>query len=273
MRTFWLCAVALLAASCQEATGPSALPPRPDELVITPPVEALKIGEGETLAALLIRGNGTRVTVPAAWSSDAPHVASVSSDGRVLAVGLGTATIRATFEALSAQRSLRVVPDFGGSWRGEYRITGCTRTSGSGPDVCRNLLTARFPLALTLAQSGALSAGTLDFYDNTGRALVESGPVEGSIDDGYALLLSGTTRSVDPVHPSETAIADWRTTLTEDRARMIGRFVRNQSFVNFWGPQRLREECEITRLERASGATPRDPVDRGKLARWRRASD
>jgi hypothetical protein len=255
MKTFSLCAVALLAASCQEATRPSALPPRPDELVIAPPIEALKMGEREELAALLVRGDGTRVAVPATWSSDAPQVASVSAEGRVLAVGLGTTTIRATFEALSAQQSLRVVPDYAGRWSGQYRIAGCKRTSGSGPDICRNILNARLPLGVTLVQSAAVPVGTLDLYDNTG-GLLETGPVEGSIDETYALLLSGTTRSVDPVHPRETTIADWRTTLTEDGARMTGRFVQHETFVNFWGPQQLRMECEITRLERVASATP-----------------
>jgi len=176
----------------------------------------------------------------------------------VLGVSLGTATIRATFEALSAQRSLRVVPDYAGTWSGEYRIAGCTWTSGRGPDFCRPILHSRSPLKVALNQAGAQASGTLEFY-SSGGALVESGSVDGSIDESYTLLLSGMTRSVDPVHPSETTVADWRTRLIEDDKGMIGRFVRNMTFINAWGPQQSRMECEIIRLERAV---------RGTLARY-----
>ncbi|HWP99492.1 MAG TPA: hypothetical protein VNK92_03385, partial [Vicinamibacterales bacterium] len=183
-------------------------------------------------------------------ASDAPQVVSVTADGEARGVGLGRATIRAVFEALTATRPLRVVPDFEGVWTGEYRIAKCTRTSGRGPDFCRAILGIQLPFKLALIQTGDRPIGTLDLYDNLGGPL-ETGSVEGSIDDDGALLLAGDTRSLDEVHPRETKITDWRSELAADSDSMIGRFVQTTAFINAWGPQQSREECEIVRLERA----------------------
>ena len=244
----WLCGFAFVAACCQKATRPTALPPGPDLLVIAPPIEALKMGERETLSALLIRGDGSRTAVRASWASDAPQVVSVTADGEARGVGLGRATIRAVFETLTATRPLRVVPDFEGTWSGEYRVAGCTRLSGRGSDYWRFVLGSSVPVRLLASQKAANVTGSLEFYSNL-RALVEAGPVQGVVGDDGALQLSGTTNNVDPVHPSETVLEEWRTSLTQDRAGMVGRFVRNRTFVNAFGPQRVIQE----RSARSSG--------------------
>lgn len=60
---------------------------------VTPAAATLRVGETQTLTALVdaINGAGTSVT----WSSESPTLATVSAAGVVTAVGTGTAVIRA----------------------------------------------------------------------------------------------------------------------------------------------------------------------------------
>jgi hypothetical protein len=248
--------VGLLAGSCQNATGPSPIappsstPPQPDALAIEPTTDALKIGSTATLTAVLVSGNGARRTVPASWSSDAPEVAAIGEDGRVRAVSLGKTTIRARFEALSAVQPMRVVPDYEGTWSGQYRVLNCTRLSGGGSSYCRFILGAALPLRAVVTHEGSSLSGTLEFY-STAHELTEVGPVEGSIDDSGALVLTGTTSSVVSEQPGETKLSDWNTALTGEGDQMTGRFVKNRRFRNFFGWQESREDCELVKVNRS----------------------
>lgn len=248
MRLFGLLAFGLVAGSCHEATGPSATLPQPDVLVIAPALDALKVGATETLNAVLASGDGTRHTVRASWSSDAPEVVAIDDDGRVRALRLGSATIRASFEALVAVRPMRVVPDYDGTWNGEYRVVNCTRLAGSGPSYCKYFFGAVFPLRTVLGQQGA-SLGTIDFYSNTGQ-LTESGQVEARVDPSGALVLTGTARSILSEQPGETRLSEWKTTLAGDGDQMTGSFVRNRRFRNFWGWQESKEDCALVKMTR-----------------------
>src|SRR5436190_18666651 len=93
-RSSCILGLALLASSCHNGTEPSAVPVprRPDLLMITPAIDALKLGSAETLTAAVLSGDGTERTVAASWSSDGPNVVAVSDDGRVRGVGLGKTT-------------------------------------------------------------------------------------------------------------------------------------------------------------------------------------
>lgn len=247
-------AFGLLAWSCQDATRPSPTPPRPDVLMITPAIDGLKLGFMERLTATLVAGDGTRRTVPAVWSSDASNVASVSDEGFVRGLSLGKATVRASFEALSALQAVQVVPDYEGTWSGRFRITGCTRLSGRGPDICPDILVgggAIVRLKTVVTQAGATVTGTIEFSDIAGTEEFAGGPMEGRIDDFGALALTATIRSPHPEHPSETTVNGWSTTLTDDGNQMAGRFTLNRSYQNFWGPQQIKQECLILTLERA----------------------
>jgi hypothetical protein len=255
LRVFGLLTLGLLAGSCHDATRPSLIPPpsstlpQPDVLTITPAIEGLKLDATEALTAVIVSG-ATRRTVPASWSSDAPEVVAVDHEGHVRGVSLGKTNVRATFEALSALQPVRVVLDYEGMWSGDYRITKCTWISGPGPSYCKGLAGAVFPLRAVLTQSGDRLSGTLEFYTNTHDPF-EAGPVEGSIDDSGALMLSGTIPSVVSEQPGETRLSDWNTTLTADGDRLAGRFVRYPHFRNFWGWQESREDCEIVNVTRS----------------------
>jgi uncharacterized protein YjdB len=72
-------------------------PPTVRGVAITPTVATIRVGETQSLSAVVdaVNGAGTGVT----WSSESPTVVSVSSTGLVTAIAIGTGTIRATSAA------------------------------------------------------------------------------------------------------------------------------------------------------------------------------
>ena len=245
MRFLSLLIPALLAWSCGNSTGPGS--PGADVLTITPAVDAVKVGSTVTLAAVVVSSDGTRRSVAASWSSDAPGVVAVSGDGRVSGISLGKSTIHAKFEALSADQPMRAVPDYGGTWSGDYLVVACTQVSGNVA-ICRTGIV--FPIRVVVTQDGASVSGTLELYSTDGL-LVESGPVMGSIDEAGALVLAGTTTSVEAEQPGQTQISGWSTTLVSEGAQMTGRFTGHRHFQNFFGLQESIETCELVGVTRS----------------------
>ncbi len=242
---------AFLAVSCQGVANPSAIQPRPDMLAIEPALDGLTLGSSQVLTAVIVSGDGKRRTAAVSWMSDVPEVVTIDANGRISGARLGRSTIRAQSDAFSASLPLRVVPNYAGSWSGEYRQKSCGRLSGGGPDpYCRFTAGGVFRIRTTLMHTGATVSGTLELFDNTGRVIVETGSVDGVIDAGNALILSGTAFGTDPSEHSESTLSEWSTTLATDGASMAGRFVRNLTFQNLWGPQALKITGEPLTLQR-----------------------
>ena len=171
--------------------------------MIVPAIEALRVSSSEQLAAVLVSGDGTQRRVPVVWTSDAPDVAGVVADGLVTSRRLGAAVITATAQGLSTQQPLQVVPNYEGRWTGTRRVTGCTRISGAGPDLCRFVVVnggAVLPLALTLKHDYSGVLGTLELLDAATHRPLEVGEVDGAFAEGGALTLSGRTQSTLPDH-------------------------------------------------------------------------
>jgi hypothetical protein len=171
--------------------------------------------------------------------------------------GAVTSSLRpagAELDALSAAAPNRkAVPNYTGTWSGKYHVTGCTRACGLGPSVCDTLLPppgATYALRLTLTQQDRLLSGTLDLFDNTGGAIVETGPVTAILDESEALVVSGMTNTTDPSEPSQSTLSAWRSVLSENGNVMMGRFIRNRTFRNFWGTQQLKIDCELVDFRR-----------------------
>ncbi len=137
-----LCAVSL--ASCNRATptAPSPVAPAPPPVSQLPPTESILsislIGDQWVfanaapvqMAARLVTSttpfeyviDNERVT----WTVEPAGIATIDRQGRVTPVANGTATVRATLGEKVGTNPIRVLPDFSGSWSGEYVVTGCT---------------------------------------------------------------------------------------------------------------------------------------------------
>ena len=86
----------------------------PNSISVSLPSRDLRPGETVVLSVVVVDDTGKPVTVPRtiAWSTSDPAVAAMA-DGKVMAVGPGTATISAAAGALKGTSSVAVkVPDF-----------------------------------------------------------------------------------------------------------------------------------------------------------------
>jgi Bacterial Ig-like domain (group 2) len=242
-------------------TGPSSSSNSDSHVIglsIRPAIDAMRIGESEMLVAAEQLADGRTTTVEAIWSTDSPGVASVAANGEVRAVSLGSVTVRATFGTLATSMPLRVVSDFSGNWAGKYHVTSCTRQSGGGPDFCRALLFppgATFPMTLVVSQTHGTVTATLNLYDNTGRRLVETGSLTGTVNESNQLVLSGSTTGVNPSEPQHSIVSSWTSSLDSNGTAQAGRFAIISSSENAWGPQVIEEGCDLTDFSRVTSGS------------------
>jgi uncharacterized protein YjdB len=90
-----------------DSTAPPPNPPQVRGVTVTPAAATLRVGDTQSLSALVdaINGASTGVT----WTSESPTVASVSTSGTVTAVAAGTAVVRATSTFNSAMSGAAVI--------------------------------------------------------------------------------------------------------------------------------------------------------------------
>ena len=167
-----LAAACLLAVACGgDSGGPTAPSPGTTSSVsVTYPADHGTIYIGDQVqfqATVSSSGTGTQAATNAAWESDAPAVAIVSSSGLVTAVSAGEATISA--EVPAGGRGLlriRVFPEFHGHWEGDLNVTGITVPPDwqeLGEEDCNGLpdCASWIPLAVDFTQDGATVTGSV----------------------------------------------------------------------------------------------------------------
>lgn len=84
-------------------------------IILNSPVTKIGIGSSKQLLAskFYLNGNKTEINGGIIWQSDKPDIATVDENGLVTGIKAGTATIRATFEGLTAQASIEVISSGG----------------------------------------------------------------------------------------------------------------------------------------------------------------
>lgn len=110
-------ALLLTLAACSGGDGVAPTPPAPPaptvaQVEVLPGTLTLVTGATGTLAATPRSANGAAMTRAVTWSSDNAAVASVSTNGVVTAIGVGTVAIAATADGVrgAAQVTVRAVP-------------------------------------------------------------------------------------------------------------------------------------------------------------------
>jgi hypothetical protein len=108
------------------------------------------------------------------------------------------------------------VAQIAGTWTGNFRISSCTDTLNGAPGTfCSNLNVGGpspviQPMTLTLTQTDRQVIGNIQFTGWYVRQLV----VTGTVQEGGALLLEGTTTWTEPVCSTATTQVPGRLTLT-----------------------------------------------------------
>jgi hypothetical protein len=97
--------------ACSDDDAPSEPSPRVlTTISISLPVDAIELGQSITAIAVGLDQDGAPLTIgPVTWSSDKPEVAAVqTSSGSVFGLSEGTATITASFDGKTGERTIAV---------------------------------------------------------------------------------------------------------------------------------------------------------------------
>lgn len=261
------CALAILVALA--ACGGDGGSTQPTEtlggLTITPGTTAIKIGASETYTATATYSTGRTQVVTATWESDAA-VLTIDGSGRAFGVAAGLATITARYQGWARTLLIHVVPDYQGTWAGDYAVTTC-EVSGAfvGADLCGSdgmrpgdLL----PVSLLITQSGIQLSGT--FY--LGEI---SGPLSGTIDDGGTFNGTASLTFTAEGQTLATAVNPLRT--RAEGERMTGTFRAESTLAGVSGSWVFAGEFR-TVTRQSSGVAPLG-VDRATFATLRDARD
>lgn len=238
---YWRCIAAatlLFGVSCRQAP---VYPSLPFAIAIAAAPDILLIGDSSALVAVDV---GTGEIVDAQWSSSNPAVAFVSGD-QLSASAAGRVTITAIYQGARATASVKVVPNFAGTYPAPPDIWGfaylveCVNLSPEG-NFC------------AFSRVGDVSLFRLELVqtkDSVSGRIIETtaeGDVTGEIDDLGRLMLRGTIvcKSIGgfPSYPCQT-IESWSSYL-ESTGAMHGTFTlrfldpRGSPFVQ--GTQEMR---------------------------------
>jgi hypothetical protein len=206
-----LIGLACVVIGCGIPTGPAST----NLVTIVPATDLLTIGGTETFSAFAAHPDGSGSSVTPTWTTDNPAVVSVSGEGLVTGLTAGAATITATYQNVSGNRALRVVPSFAGSWSGGYQTVNCTGNSCQGPHQVGSSGT----VAVFLSQTREQVRGFV-FIDG------EDVPVSGSITTSGVLSLTGDLVFQDGGTPAPyvgVRVESWTSTVAAART-LTGRF-------------------------------------------------
>ena len=130
--------------------------------------------------------DGSQTVETASWSSDNSTVATVDGTGKAHGVNSGEATLIATTTGHgTGTLKIRVVPNYQGTWTGDYTVRGCSVTGVfqdadfCGPDLFRP--GTILPIVLAITQNGDKISGTLTLgqlahaIDSTSSVAIDGG--------------------------------------------------------------------------------------------------
>jgi Bacterial Ig-like domain (group 2) len=160
--------------------------PSPQSVAINPAsATTIKVGQEQAYTAAVRYSDGTDHNDAVTWSSDNSDVATIDGTGKARGVGSGEATLIASAQGLGpGTLKIRVMPDYQGTWEGEYTVKGCRRAEAFDSEWCDDELFKvglRLPIALVLTQDrdrlmGAVFLGTLEHaIDATSAIQVDGG--------------------------------------------------------------------------------------------------
>jgi hypothetical protein len=150
--------VLLLAATgCKGSSTSPAPTPGDFSIAVTSPNANIFLGATEQMTAAASDGR----TLTGTWGTDTPTVASVNGTGLVTAVSAGLANIFFIADGRQGTKSVRALPNFAGTFSGNYRVTNCTESGQvAAADVCKNAPAGtRVPFTFIFSQTGSVIAG------------------------------------------------------------------------------------------------------------------
>lgn len=189
-----LAGLTLLTVACG---GDNAAPSPTTSAVSVTLTSPIRIGQSVQATGTATLSSGQSQAVTTGWQSDVPSVARVSDAGQVTGVANGRANIFVVSGGRQGQASLRVVPDYQGTWSGRLEVTSCTQTgSWAQINFCRDFpVGSSDPFGLSLAQSGE----SLTARANYGTDIVFPSVTSAIQPDGSTSFVTTFTSTTSPV--------------------------------------------------------------------------
>jgi hypothetical protein len=241
-----LCLV-LWSAACGGGGGGTPTAPSPTTTSIAVTLqEILLVGRTATASATATLSNGQTQALGTGWQSNAPAIATVTDGGIVRGIGNGHASISVSSGGQQGSRSIRVAPDYEGSWSGLQTITSCV-DSEDFAGICDDpepIVGYAFPIDLTATQPGNLGvAGEFSIDDidfpNFNTEIAEDG----------AITFSSTT-----VYDVITIAAEWKINSMEN-GRATGTILEVYSAPEFVDGE-IRVQSSLTNFRKGGVAAP-----------------
>ena len=253
-------AASLFVASCGSGTPTAPSPPPPVVVSPLPPASAIVqinvIGDRFLLTPRPATQMIARISLGLAagfiddtdhvsWVAEPTTVATIDRQGRVSAVSPGEAVVSASVGEKVGRTRIRVLPDYSGTWTGEYRIFTCS--GAADPRTCpRNMfdestgLPIFHPFSVVLTQSADRVTGT---------GFTSKIPITGLVRVSGVLVLEGPLEQ-SPVDPLR--LTNWSSMVNLSATEMSGGFTLVAPYILSLGGQRgiLRTESEFTRMTR-----------------------
>lgn len=195
----------------------------------------------------------TAATDGVTWSVEPAGVALIDQHGRVSPVSIGTATVTARYGERTGTNPIRVLPDYSGSWSGQFRITGCTgghdfrecprMMAGAGAGSGTGIAASPFyPFTVTLSQFRDQVTGTVSEPRASGDLVY---PVSGLVRVNGQLVIEATfAKAGEPLR-----VFNWASTTNAGVTTMSGAFTKIEPYrTGFGEPYTIRTEHEFTGL-------------------------
>jgi len=218
--------------------------PRVTGVSLSPTADLMKVGAAVDLSLRVTYSNGTTEQVTGTWTSSNTAVAQVTN-GRVTAAGPGEAQISAQCQHGTASMQLRVVPDYQGTWAGNYMMNSCSADGDMGREGTCEIFEfpSEAPMSVRLNQNrtdvtGSIAFGTL------------MGDVQGKLSVPGNLDLSGSLRYTEDGVTVTITLADWNTLASG--TRMTGQYVQVWTVTGATGSMRIN--CELRSITQTSQA-------------------
>lgn len=190
------------------------------------------------------------------WSIEPAGIALIDQHGRVSPVAAGAATVTARYGDRTGTNQIRVLPDYSGTWSGQFRITGCT--GGHDFRECGRMMagagagngtgtapTPFYPFTVTLSQSRDEVTGSVSEPRASGDLVY---PVAGLVRLNGQLVIEATA----PKDGESLRVFNWASTAGNNTTTMSGAFTKMEPYhTTFGDPYTIRTEHEFTGLSRA----------------------
>jgi len=195
----------------------------------------------------------TAATDGVQWSIDPAGIASIDQHGRVTPVAVGAAAVTARYGDKTGINNIRVLPDYSGTWSGQFRITGCTggfdfrecgrmmvgAGAGSGTGISDNPF---YPFTVTLSQFSDQVTGTVREPRASGDLTY---PVTGIVRVNGQLVIEATTQK----DGQPLRVFNWSSTTNNGVSTMSGAFTKIEPYRGPFGePYTIRTEHEFVNM-------------------------